>query len=289
MLYAFFDRAGNLDQQAMRRQAEACVAAGADGLAVLGLATEVQKLSEMERLSLVATVVEAVGGRAPLAVTVAGETPAAQALFARQALDLGASWLVLQPPVERVLAEPELLDFFTRVASGIDSAVGIQNAPAYIGSGLSNAGFAELARRAHNVSVLKWEGPALNIPQVIAETGGKLAIFNGRGGLEFIDNFRAGCAGLMPASEVIDIQTRIYRLMQAAETESEAERLYAEMLPLTVFLMQSLDILICYGKRLAARRLGLGEVHDRAPGLAPSPLGLSLLARYANTLGQLAA
>ncbi len=28
---------------------------------------------------------------------------------------------------------------------------------------------------------------------------GRLAVFNGRGGMELPDNFRAGCAGLVPA------------------------------------------------------------------------------------------
>jgi 4-hydroxy-tetrahydrodipicolinate synthase len=49
------------------------------------------------------------------------------------------------------------------------------------------------------------------------------------------------------------------------EAEKEAEKLYAEILPLVVFLMQSIDVLICYGKRHAARRLGLAEVYDRGP------------------------
>ena len=38
---------------------------------------------------------------------------------------------------------------------------------------------------------------------------------------------------------------------------------------------------LCYGKRLAARRLGLGAVHDRAPAMRPTPLGLANLERHA--------
>ncbi|MBM3396839.1 MAG: dihydrodipicolinate synthase family protein, partial [Betaproteobacteria bacterium] len=44
MQYAFYDRTGALDEALMRRQVNACVAAGAHGIAVLGLATEVNKL-----------------------------------------------------------------------------------------------------------------------------------------------------------------------------------------------------------------------------------------------------
>jgi 4-hydroxy-tetrahydrodipicolinate synthase len=51
--------------------------------------------------------------------------------------------------------------------------------------------------------------------------------------------------------------------------------------------MQSVDQFLCYGKRLTARRIGLAEVHDRAPALAPTPFGLERLARHAAVLERL--
>ena len=39
ILYAFFDRQGKLDREAMRLQIRACLDAGVHGLAMLGLAT----------------------------------------------------------------------------------------------------------------------------------------------------------------------------------------------------------------------------------------------------------
>ena len=59
----------------------------------------------------------------------------------------------------------------------------------------------------------------------------------------------------------------------------------AAILPLIVFLMQSVENFLCYGKRLTARRLGLGEVHDRPPALPPTPFGLASVERYAAHLG----
>ena len=54
-----------------------------------------------------------------------------------------------------------------------------------------------------------------------------------------------------------------------------------------VFVMQSLDTLICYGKRIAAWRLGLDVAYDRAPGLGPDSFGLACARRYAASLGPL--
>ena len=53
ILYAFFDRKGKLDREAMGLQIRACQDAGAHGLAMLGLATEVAKLEELERFQIV--------------------------------------------------------------------------------------------------------------------------------------------------------------------------------------------------------------------------------------------
>ena len=71
--------------------------------------------------------------------------------------------------------------------------------------------------------------------------------------------------------------------MAAGKTD-EAEARFRELLPLISFLIDSVDHLLCYGKRLAARRLGLGEVNDRAPGVRPEPYGLEVLRRLAKDL-----
>ena len=88
---------------------------------------------------------------------------------------------------------------------------------------------------------------------------------------------------MIPGFETSDVQARIFDLMGSdrQEDQGHADDLYADLLPLLVFLMQSLDTLMCYGKRLAARRLGLGAVHDRGPAMRPTPLGLAHLERHA--------
>jgi 4-hydroxy-tetrahydrodipicolinate synthase len=135
--------------------------------------------------------------------------------------------------------------------------------------------------------VLKGEGPVLAIRRVIEQTQGRVTVFNGRGGLELVDNLRAGCAGMIPGADTFDRQARIFDLVRAGR-EAEAEAAYREILPAIVFAMQSLDTLICYGKRIAAHRLGLASVHDRSPGMAPDDFGLACARRYADALGLLA-
>ncbi|MGI9508153.1 MAG: dihydrodipicolinate synthase family protein [Geminicoccaceae bacterium] len=283
ILYAFFDRQGRLDRAAMRRQAEACVAMGAHGVAALGLATEVSKLTPAERHDVMAWLAEDVGGRLPIAITVFGATPAEQIAYVKAAADLGAAWVILQPPQGAPIDEPGLIRFFGEVMDASTIPVAIQNAPQYLNVGLSDEGLHTLCRNHANFTLLKGEGSALQIADTIQAVDGALGVLNGRGGLELTDNLRAGCIGMIPAPECADVQIKIYELMQAGD-EEEAERQYQKILPLITFLMQSVDQFLCYGKRLTARRLGLGEVFDREPCQRPTALGTAILDRYGQGL-----
>ncbi len=280
MLYAFYRPDGSLDRDATRRQVDACIAQGVHGIAVGGLATETHKLSSAERRTLVQWVAEDVAGRVPLSVTIAENTADGQLEFARLAHALGASWVVLQPPPVPGAPESELVAFYASVAERAPLPVGIQNAPEYIGIGVSNAGFVELNRQCPNVCILKAEGPAATyIAPLAAETGGVFRLFNGRNGVDLTDSLRAGCHGIIPGVDTCDVQVRIYELMAAGKT-AEADRRFAELLPLLSFLMLSIDHLLCYGKRLAARRLGLPAVVDRTPAQPPTPFALEVLDRW---------
>jgi 2-keto-3-deoxy-L-arabinonate dehydratase len=285
ILYAFFDQSNRIDRAAMQTQVEACVAEEAPGLAVMGLATEIGKLSTAERHEILEIVAEALAGRRPLAVTIGGASVEAQVEFGRAAQRAGASWVILQPPPERGLPELDYLRFFGAVADKLSLPIAIQNAPQYTGVGLSNAGLRELNRQHPNISLLKAESSAADVRRLVEESAGVFRIFNGRGGMELPDNLRAGCVGLIPAPECVDVQLQIFKLMQAGN-EAEAERLYRSILPLIVFLMQSLDTFLCYGKRLTAQRLGLGPVYDRQPAMTPTAFGLDSLTRYAAGLGR---
>lgn len=287
MLYAFFAADGKLDREATRKQVQAFVRNGAHGMAVLGLGTEVNKLADAERRQLVEWVAEDLDGRLPLVVTVNGPSVDAQVEFARYARSMGASWVILQPPPERNVSDDFLIRFFGAVADRVELPVAIQNAPEYIGVGLTPEGVNTLARNHPNFRILKGEGPVISIRHFVEATEGRVTVFNGRGGLELVDNLRAGCAGMIPATDTFDRQASIYDLFVAGR-EREAEQVYGETLPAIVFVMQSLDTLHCYGKRLAALRLGINEVHDRAPGLLPDAFGLACTRRFADALGPLA-
>ncbi len=286
VLYALFDADERLDRAAMRAQVNHVIATGVDGVTVLGLATEVLKLTGAERRDLITWAAADVAGRVPLSVTIAGNSVAEQVALARFATEAGADWLILQPPIAGSYGAAEYLDFFARVGAQITLPWAVQNAPAYLGRGLLAADIAALRARAPGLTHLKAESPAMEIAGLIAAAGDDLIVLNGRGGLEFTDNLRAGCAGFVLAPDLIDHAVMMQRLWRAGDTEG-ADQTYREVLPAITFVMQSIEHLICYGKRLYGLRSGQ-ILHDRAPALRPTAEGLAALERHALGLGRLA-
>ena len=281
VLYALFNADETLDPGAMRAQVAHVTAAGCHGITVLGLATEVAKLTFAERLAVIETVGAENAGRLPFSVTIAGNSVAEQQELARRAVAHGADWLILQPPMVGSYGAGVYIDFMARVAGAVSCPVAVQNAPQYLGRSLSPADIAQLAARCPNFAAIKAEDAALGLAALHDAAPG-LALLGGRGGMEMTDALRLGATGFVLAPDIAPRAARIWALWQAGDVAG-AEQLYAASLPGIVFAMQSLEHLITYGKRMFAAQAGLA-VHDRAPCLAPSPAGLAMAAHWATVL-----
>ncbi len=281
ILYAFFTSENRLEHAAMQAQVEHCIAQGAHGIAVLGLVTEVHRMTTDERQEVVEVVGAAIDGRIPYAVTIAEQDPASQIAFARMAARNGADWVILQPPPGKGHSEADLHRHFGAIADGLDMAVAIQNNPVNLDSYLSPEGLATLVRRHANITLLKAEGGAIDIAKVLTALQGTVDAFGGHGGLEFISLIRSGGAGLIPAPDCLALQVALYEGLVSGDAEAVAlaGQLHKEILPLVVFMMRSVPNILCYGKRVMARRLGFTEVFDRAPALIPTVFGLAEMDR----------
>lgn len=286
MIYAFFGPDGRLDRQAMKRQVEACVASGVHGVAILGIVTEFNKLDVNERRQVIEWTAEDLAGRLPLAVTANEMSVHGQVEIVKLAAQVKADWVILQPPPVRNVPEAELVSFFGKVAEASELPVAIQNNPVNLDVVLSAGALKTLNRNHPNVSLLKGEGPIDYVRRLIEDTDGAFTVFNGRGGMELPSSMRLGCAGLIPAPEVSDVLARIYDLFRKGDDASiaEAERLHTTLLPLLTYVMASPEHMLCYGKRLYARRIGVEQVHPRHPCIEPNAFGTAIVERYSADL-----
>ena len=284
ILYAFFDEAERLDRDAMRAQVEMCIKSGVAGVAAFGLATEVAKLSFTERVQVMEWVAHDVAGRVPVGFTITGGSVAEQVEGLHQAERVGADWLILQPPAVGHYEASEYLEFFLRVMAKTSLPVAIQNAPQYLGRGLSDSDITNLRQRAANFTLIKSEATAAECGRLIALSGEGLAVFNGRGGQEMIACLDVGCAGFLLAPDLVDYGVEVMRLWDNGD-RNHAAALHEKTVPAIAHVMRSIEHLICYGKRLFALRTGL-TVKDRAPALRPDPVELAQIEKIAQALGR---
>ena len=286
MLYTFFDADGKIDVGVMRRQVDACIGAGAHGIAILGIVGEFNKMDVNERRVVLDVVAEAVEGRVPLAVTIVEPSIPGQINFLRAAEAAGADWIILQPPPIKGIPEAELVRFFANIAESAKVPVAVQNNPVNLDVWLTNSGLQDLRRAAANIVLLKGEGPVTTVSETIATTHGAFDVFCGLGGRELTMSLRAGCVGCVPAPDLVDVQVRIYELMRDGKDQSQAvaDELLSLNLPLIQFLLHSPPHMLHYGKHLFAKRIGVHEINPRAPTVVPTEFGASVVARYASNL-----
>jgi 2-keto-3-deoxy-L-arabinonate dehydratase len=287
MLYAFFDERGQLRREEFTRQIKAALACGASGIACLGLATEAHKLGLEERRAVVEWVIADAAGRLPVAVTISDGNVPDMIASARHAEAAGADWLILQPP-RPPASGPDLIAFFAEVAAATRLPCAIQNAPEFLGLGLSPEELIDLNERQPNVTVVKGEASATIIGQLVSALAGRMTVMNGRAGLELTDNYRAGVVGMIPGIETIDRQVAVERAMRSGD-EVRAEAIYAEILPTIAFVMQGLGPLVTYGKHIASLRLGIAPSARRIPANTPTDEGIAWATRLAASLGPLPA
>jgi len=287
ILYAFWNEAGGLDRGAMVQQVEYCIANGAHGIAVLGLVSEVHKMDVVERRGFVELVGDIVAGRVPYAVTVCEPSITGQVDFAKAARAAGADWVILQPPAIAGMSGRDLLAFFGETADALDMPVAVQNNPVNLAVSLGPDDLIALNKRHANITLLKGEGFSVDIARVIEGTEGRMAVFGGHGGIEFMSLLRSGGAGLIPAPDFLVPQVAIFNLWQRGtpEARAEAERLHRQILPAIVFMSRSIPAMLCYGKRLFAGQAGIAEPMDRVPALQPTAFGLGEIERFAHDIG----
>ena len=287
MTYCFYNKNNMIDEYAMRDQIQLIKNIGSHGIACLGLATEVNKLSFKEKQKLIEIVADNSGDSLPIVITISGKNINEYKKLIDVAEYYDPKWIVFQPLLKKNTTDEDCYNFFNQIIQKVNkkTLVGIQNAKEYIGVGLNANHILQLYKKYKNFRAIKGEASAILIQKEIEKYPKNLQVFNGRGGQEIIDNFLAGCSAIIPSLEGTDTFLKIYKLIQQKKI-LEAKKLYKKILPSIVFSMQSIDSLVCYGKRICAYRMGIKKIYDRSPGLKPTNFGIKLSKQFAKDLGK---
>ena len=285
IIYCFFNKNNTLDKKLILEEIELIKKIGSNGIASLGLATEVNKLSFNEKKFIIELVAENCVGSIPIAVTIQGSSFHEYIKLIDVAKNNQADWIILQPLIKKNTTDKDCYNFFKKlIPYAGDTIVGIQNAKEYLGVGLKSKDIIKLYKTYDNFRAIKGESSAALIQTEISKYPKDLRVFNGRGGQEIVDNFIVGCRGIVPALENADNFIKIYKYIQNKKFDN-AHKEYMKILPSIVFIMQSINSLVCYGKRICAYRMGVKNIYDRSPGMIPTSFGLRKSKEIAKNLG----
>lgn len=285
MMYSFFEDNGKLRYPMLDLQIDIALEHQATGIAILGLATEVNMLTKDEQISLVKNAVNRIADRCPLLVTVTGENADEQIYYGKKFMDLGAHALILQPPTMIDNAE-HLFEQISHTISQLTSPIGIQHAPEFLGHGLTGKQIIHLAQTYPHFVLTKLESTAVELASIAQNLDDSTQLFNGRCGLELTDNLRGGASGIIPSIELIDRTTRTFSFYQNGQHE-EAETIYRSILPMISFMMQGIPHFLTYGKLLASLRMNISPGGTRGKIKPPTEFGFEITKRFADELGML--
>ena len=127
------DRTGAVDETAVNALVEYFIAAGVNGLYVLGTTGESPLLTRAQKEAMVAAVLKAVDGRIPVMVHV-GTLPVSECLsFAQRVQELGVRFLSAIPPYYFAFGEEDLLCYYRALLDVVrpDCRLFAYNIPAF--------------------------------------------------------------------------------------------------------------------------------------------------------------
>jgi 4-hydroxy-tetrahydrodipicolinate synthase len=273
-----FHHDGTIDLDSIPRLIEHCISSKANGVVIFGLASELYKLNDSERIQILKEVISAVNSRIP--VIVGTEHSGTQSAVARsvEAEKLGASALMLYPPTFVKPDEANVLSYFKAVGSAVNIPVIIQDAPAWTGVPLPVSLLSQIIREQPNVNYIKLESPPIGDKAKALKLEG-FRVIAGYGAIHLMEDLNSGIDGFMPGCSLPGIFVEIYDLFSTGDIE-KARTLFQLVLPLLTFQLTSLDSFIEIQKLLLKRMQVFSTAFCREPHI---PISANRLA-YLNLL-----
>lgn len=253
-----------LDLDACNKGVEAQLEAGVDGIVIGGSLGEASTLSEEEKFILLKETVKTVAGRVPVVFSIAEQATRVAVSQAKKAEELGASGIMLLPPLRYYASADETVAYFAAVAESTSLHIMIYNNPVDYKIHVTLDMFSKLEQYSNITAVKESTRDISNITRMINRFGDRFKIFTGVDPVA-LESIVAGAqgwvAGLVDAFPKETVA--IFRLVKEGRIE-EAVAINRWFMPLL-----DLDIhpkLVQYIK-LAEVATGTGTEHVRAPRL----------------------
>ncbi len=229
----------SLDLASWQRMIEFMLSLGVDGITILGVLGESNRLNDHERGALIKSAVAVVNKRVPIIVGVSHSGTSASLFLSRMAADLGADAVMIAPGKEAVPNDERIIETLTRIANGMPLPIVLQDHPASTEVHMSVALILRIVKEVTSIACIKAE--AVPTPAKVRALRSGLtrpvSILSGLGALYAPFDLAAGSDGFNTGFAFPEV----LRAMVDAANANDIDRvhaLYARFAALIVFEQQ---------------------------------------------------
>ncbi len=267
-----------IDEAALRRLVEFAISSGLQAVCLPAYASEFYKLTDEEKLGVVKIAVDQAAGRTRIIAQSNSPSLKIAITLAQANVSAGADVISLAVPRIFSLPETSVVAYLSGFLESVpDTPVLIQD---------FNPGGASLSvplinslRKAHpNFKYLKLEEPlcAPKFEDIIKTTEGTVGVFEGWGGLYFMELIPIGISGVMPGLGVSDILQKVFELRKKGENDKAFE-VFERVMPQIFFSLQNMELFHYAEKELLMARGVLTSSHSRKAAYIPDQSTVSYI------------
>ncbi len=255
----------SLDLRSWQRMLEFNVGLGVNGVTILGVLGESNRLSDEERHTLVETAVAVVGGRVPVIVGTSATGTRTVEYLSRMAQDLGAAGVMVTPPKEAAPGDERIFELYRRTARNLAIPIVLQDHPASTDVHMTTGLIARLIAEVPSITCVKAEAvpTAAKIRHLRdALAGTPTTILSGLGALYAPFDLEAGCDGFNTGFAFPEVLQAILAAGRSGDW-LRVHQIYSRFAALIVFEQQPG---VAIRKEILRRRGLLSSPRVRHPG-----------------------
>jgi len=254
----------SLDLDATMKHLDAMIAAGVDGLIMLGTVGENCSLEYAEKLDVLRRTVKHVNGRVPVLTGVAECSTKLACRFAADAEKIGVDGLMVLPAMVYKADGREAMAHFRAVAKASGLPIMVYNNPVSYGVDITPEMFVELADEAKFVAIKESSENVRRITDLKNLCGDRYVLFCGVDDL-VLEAVLLGAVGWVSGLvNAFPAENRLLWDLATSGRSEEALKVYRWYTPL---LHLDTHVKLVQYIKLAVRECGLGSEKTRAPRL----------------------
>jgi 4-hydroxy-tetrahydrodipicolinate synthase len=243
---------------------------GIDGVTVLGVLGEANRMLDSEREALIRTAVKAAGGRLPVIVGTSHSGTRAALGLSQMAQELGADAVMVTPHAEAAPNDDRVFEYYKTIGAGIRIPIVLQDHPASTGVHMTAALMLRIVNEVQRVAAMKEEAVP-TAPKIRALLAGmttrKVPMLTGLGALYAQFDLEAGSAGFNTGFAFPDALAAMVNAARARDWV-KVRALYTRFLPLIVFEQQPG---VAIRKEILRVRGAIQGIRVRHPGAQIAP------------------